>query len=243
MFNRYPAILLVFLLNILFAQNQCEPTQAFQNPLPEGFKTQGFEVQISKGPFLLAQNGRYSYLKIQSFTNQYMIWDEVLISIMKKVSSSEGLILDFRNSQGEDMALAYRLAGCFIDNKMPGHYSYDSPGATGKKHSLRPHPKVPTYSNPVVLLTNRRTCKAAEIATLVLSQLDQVTLMGTATAGSLEPGPDGRQHRSVTRVSMENRGIPVDIQLANQAVALPKALELLRGVFVPKSVVEERILR
>ena len=240
----YPIILLFLLANVVIAQDNCAPKQgATKAFLPDALQSQGFEVVMSKGPFLLAQNGRYSYLRVQSFSSIYLVWDETLALAMKKLRRSEGLILDIRNSSGEDISLAYRLAGCFISDKKPGHYSYDEMGKKSKTHVLRPHPKVEVYEAPVIVLTNRKTCQAAEITALVLNQFPQVTMVGTPTAGTLTQGPDGRQHRSVSRVSLGDRGVPVDVAVTSPNMVLPNAINIIRGGFIPKSVAKRTMLK
>jgi hypothetical protein len=241
---RYLFLIVLLSCSLTFAQQHCpEPTDA-KREVPAELKTEGFELSMAKGPFLLAMSGRYAYLRIASFSKEFTLWNETLVSMMKKASGAEGLVLDLRNSSGEDMELAYKLAGCFVSEKQTGHHSYDFEGRHVRSHMIKPSAGLKAgFGAPVVILTNRYTRSVGEIATLVLSQFDHVTLLGSPTAGSINPGPDGRQHRTATRVSFEDRGIPVDIAVCEGKALFEKSLDLLRGTFRPKTVAVMKSLR
>ncbi|MEZ4685586.1 MAG: S41 family peptidase [Bacteroidia bacterium] len=241
---RYPLFLLFLGLTLAFAQQNCPDPEEPARKIPAELASEGFEMSMAKGPFLLAKSGRYAYLRVENFSNIFLLWDETLVEMMDNLSSTEGLILDLRSSGGDDMDLAYKLASCFIDDKQTGHPGFDFNGEHKRSHTLRPHPKMKApFTAPVVVLTNRRTRNVAEIATLVLSQFDQVTLLGSPTAGSINPGPDGRQHSSATLVSFEDRGIPVDVMMHDEKAMFSEALGLLRGTFIPKAVDDEKLKR
>ncbi|MFK7972973.1 MAG: S41 family peptidase [Bacteroidia bacterium] len=241
------AFLACFLFQLsLNAQQPCtQPAQVLQADLPGSLMDEGFEQKVKKGPFQLAQNGRFSYLKISQFSDIFLVWDETLVSMMKEVESSDGLILDLRGAHGNSMDLAYKLVSCFVDEKQEGHYSYDHKENCnkGKVHTLRPHSKVKAFTKNVIVLTNQHTRQAAEITALVMRHLPNVSIVGKPTAGTLYHGPDGREHRSVSKVSMNDSGVPVDVEVHDAKLVFTKALEMLRGVFVPKSVAKESWLR
>lgn len=241
---RYLFLIILLGFSLAFSQQECPELAAPVRQVPVELEAEGFELTMARGPFLLATSGRYAYLQVQSFSNIFTPWDETLISMMEKISSAEGLILDLRNSSGEDMELAYKLAGCFVNERQPGHHSYDYKGRHVRNHTVKPHNGLETAFNaPVLVLTNRRTRNVAEIATLVLSQFSQVTLVGSPSAGSINPASDGSRHRTATRVSFEDRGIPVDIAVCEGQALFMETLDLLRGTFMPKSVAGMKNLR
>ena len=107
-------------------------------------------------------------------------------------ADAQGIILDVRYNPGgsDDIALAY--ASYFTDQTIPAFTKstrtdggYTPPYAV----ALEPHGTIHLVQ-PTIVLTTGFTGSAAEIFTMAMRELPQVTVMGTSTSGGLSDGLD-----------------------------------------------------
>ena len=161
------------------------------------------------------------------------------------------LLLDIRDDGGGHSGLD--LAGHFTAERYLASYkALRQPG--GYDHFTEPLPSYvtpaagPHFPGPVVLLTSDQTASAAEDLTIALTQLPQVTLVGTATKGMLSDMysvrlPNGldvtlsnQRYTTPNGEPLEDVGVQPDILIENTPAAfqqsqdpvLQKALEVAR---------------
>ncbi len=135
------------------------------------------------------------------------------------------MIIDFRFNGGDYTYLAKVLAEYFIASPQTGYIK-----STRYGNQFTPEqfvtltPAAHNYGKPVVVLISNTTASAAELATLMLSTSEKVTLIGEATQGMLSGSlikslPNGfifglsnMKQLSNQRVLYEQTGIPPMIQ-------------------------------
>ncbi|GLQ32301.1 S41 family peptidase [Litoribrevibacter albus] len=143
------------------------------------------------------------------------------------LQDTDGLIIDVRRNTGGDDFLALAIASRFTDSE---RLAYQKQARLG--NSMTPLRDVSIsprgdkqYLKPVVLLTSATTSSAAEVFTLTMRELPQVTLLGEKTQGSFSDSLDKHTprglpfalsneiYRSVEGVWYEGLGVPVDIEM------------------------------
>jgi hypothetical protein len=142
-------------------------------------------------------------------------------------AQADGIILDVRYNPGgsDDISMAY--AGFFTDTTLP---VFTKSTRTDKGYTapfvaeITPQPN-PLTDTPVVLLTGPYTGSAAEIFTLAMRELPQVTTLGQATSGGLsdilsvqlpngwELGLSHQNYLTMDGTAFEGIGIPPDVTL------------------------------
>ncbi len=174
---------------------------------------------------------------------------QALSQVLAYLAGADGLILDVRYNPGgsDDVAMAY--AGYFTDTALPAftkttrtNSGYTAPFTA----MLTPQPA--TTDIPTVVLTSPYTGSAAEIFTLAMRELPQVTTMGETTSGSLsdvmtitlpnswELGLSHQRYLSISGDSFEHIGIPPDVTIpvdvtaaqSGQDTILDAAISLLQ---------------
>ncbi|MEZ7275796.1 S41 family peptidase [Pseudoalteromonas sp. 68 DY56-GL68] len=177
---------------------------------------------------------KLGYLFIDSFNdyteeNKHPEALALLHSTMKQViadfESTDGVIIDLRFNGGGYTYLAKALAEYFIASPQTGYIK-----STRYGNQFTPEqfvtltPAAHNYGKPVVVLISNTTASAAELATLMLSTSEKVTLIGEATQGMLSGSlikslPNGfifglsnMKQLSNQRVLYEQTGIPPMIQ-------------------------------
>lgn len=102
------------------------------------------------------------------------------------LAGAKGIILDVRYNPGgsDDVSMAY--AGYFTQTAIPA-FTKTTRTETGytAPHLAMLEPKANALDMPVVVLTSPYTGSAAEIFTMTMRELPQVTTMGTPTSGGL----------------------------------------------------------
>jgi carboxyl-terminal processing protease len=102
---------------------------------------------------------------------------------------SAGLIIDVRSNPGGEIQVSTALAGRFVDQRRlafkirqrqgPRHSDFEPPMLWYVSPAGAVH-----FSGPVMVLTNRFTVSAAELFTIVMRLLPNVTHVGDLTAGA-----------------------------------------------------------
>ncbi|AII51401.1 S41 family peptidase [Hymenobacter sp. APR13] len=177
--------------------------------------------------------------------------EKLFSQALKQLSGCQVLLLDVRDDGGGHSGV--ELAGHFATERVLTSYkALRQPG--GYDRFTEPQPVYvtpaagPRFAGPVILLTSDQTASAAEDLTIALTQLPQVTHIGTATKGMLSDMysvhlPNGLDvtlsHQRYTTPAgqlLEDVGVQPDVLIENTLPALQqqrdpvleKALELAR---------------
>jgi len=160
------------------------------------------ELRVTKqgGAFFEILPGNLGYLFLASM-NESDIADE-FPSIMDYFKITQGLIIDIRTRKGGDIQNVRAVVARFLTAPcaLPDYYFL------GELYPMDPiQPKEPTYTQPVVVLTNALTFSAGESTTEILKQLPHVTVIGDTTGGG---GGTASDHSTETS---GNFGLPSGI--------------------------------
>ncbi|MFD2784851.1 S41 family peptidase [Hymenobacter rubripertinctus] len=161
--------------------------------------------------------------------------EQLFSQALRKLAGCQVLLLDVRDDGGGHSGLD--LAGHFATERYLASYkALRQPG--GYDHFTEPLPCYvtpatgPRFLGPVVLLTSNQTASAAEDLTISLSQLPQVTVVGTATKGMLSDMhsvrlPNGldvtlsnQRYTTPTGQLLEDVGVAPDVLIENTPAAL-----------------------
>ncbi|GAB4257905.1 MAG: S41 family peptidase [Vicingaceae bacterium] len=136
------------------------------------------------GNFQYIKLGDIGYVYIPSFSGANFNYFSYVIDEFK---NCKAIIVDIRNNGGGDPINAETIAKFFCPSKRiyaywqwkngPGHNDFTAPIPYFIESSSNP------YTKPVALLTNRSTFSAANDFTLMMKQLEQVTIIGDTTGG------------------------------------------------------------
>ena len=151
--------------------------------------------------------------------------DDILDDALSQFQNHDAIILDLSNNRGGYDAVTRAIASRFTDEPFVG-YRVSVPGypEADKEYVISPHDGL-RYDGPVFLMTSDVTVSGGEITTLMLRELDQVTLVGTPTRGAFstplaKPLPNGwylelsnEVFSSADGTVFEGRGIPPDIEI------------------------------
>ncbi|MEM9788559.1 MAG: S41 family peptidase [Pseudomonadota bacterium] len=143
------------------------------------------------------------------------------------LENAKGIIVDVRYNPGGSDQVALAYAGFFTDTPRPA-LSKTIRTASGYTEPLNivltPQGDM-HLDQPVVLLTTKYTGSAAEIFTIAMRELGQVTVMGTNTSGGLsdignfrlpngwELGLSHQRYLSADGTLFEGSGVPPDITM------------------------------
>lgn len=174
---------------------------------------------------------------------------KILEEIFEDIGEVEAFIIDVRFNIGGDDAFSQAVAGRFIQKKQVSYYKQTrKKGIFGelKSRYIKPTTDKP-FLKPVVVLSNDQTISAADVFMLIMSQLENVTLVGEPCNGSFsdlyykklsngwEVTLSNQRYLSLDKQNYEGKGIPVDLEVKNtqedfeqqEDSVLLKALEVL----------------
>jgi Peptidase family S41/Tricorn protease C1 domain len=126
-----------------------------------------------------------AYVYYPSFANK--ITNPDLDSLFKKINTAKALVLDLRDNEGGNAQNMFQLTNRFASKRTQIGYVFSKKGKKhhqldkGKKVWLEPH--APTWTKPVYILLSDWSYSATTIFSGFLSQLPNVTLVGTKTGG------------------------------------------------------------
>lgn len=143
------------------------------------------------------------------------------------LSNAEGIVIDVRYNPGGSDPVSLGIASHFTDVPLTV-FTKSSRVGDGQyvpfEAVLRPHGADP-LTMPVIVLTSNLTASAAEIFTIAMRELPQVTTMGEPTSGGLSDilgfvlpngwsfGLSNQTYLTNDRSLYEAVGVPPDIQL------------------------------
>lgn len=162
------------------------------------------------------------------------------------MADAKSIILDIRYNPGGSDTVAFGVASHFTDQPI------DVLTKTTRDGNIQTAPFTATLmpfdttplDQPVIVLTSKLTGSAAEILTMAMRELPQVTTMGEATSGGLsdtlsftlpngwELGLSHQTYRTMDGALYEAVGIPPDVPFAIEANPLMLGQDpLLRAAF------------
>lgn len=181
--------------------------------------------------------GQISYLRINAMTgfstdpeNSEMelgALERGLDQAMADIQGSSGLIIDVRTNNGGSDFASLAIAARFIDSERHVYSKQARLGDTTTNMidvTLAPR-GTQQYLGPIALLTSASTVSAAEVFTLIMSSLPDVTLIGEPTQGAISDMLDKQLpngfgfslsnefYYDIDGNWYEGEGIPVDIEV------------------------------
>ncbi|TQV86922.1 serine hydrolase [Aliikangiella coralliicola] len=201
------------------------------------------------GFIFFAETAGFSGENIEHVEKEVDASKAVFDRMMKQLANTDAIIIDNRFNLGgaDDVAVAFASHFAKKKEKVLTKYARNKLG-TSVKQSFELVPHSTPYTNPVYLVNSELTTSAAEIFSLMLEQLSQVTVLGTASSGALSDilnfslpngwlvGLSNEVYENQRGEIFENKGIPADIGTpiySSSAAALmrqesyDKALKLL----------------
>lgn len=124
------------------------------------------------------------------------------------------LVFDNRWNSGGVDAFSKQVARRFADQKRLAYSEtglYNGGFLPWRSHWIEPHPNRPAYTGTVVYLTSAETASAAEIMTMLMRCLPNVTHIGERTSGSLSDSldlvlPNGWDLSLSNEIYLDHRG-------------------------------------
>ena len=165
---------------------------------------------------------------------------EAFAQVADYFKDADGVILDVRYNPGgsDDVSLAY--AGYFTDQPVSAFTktTRTETGYTAPYTATIP-PQATQITAPVVVLTSKFTGSAAEIFTMAMRELPQVTTMGEPTSGGLSDvltftlpndwtlGLSHQIYKSMADEDFERVGVPPDIALPVDVAAAQNGVDTI----------------
>ena len=207
------------------------PSSKFINP---GKYTTNRNYQSSVLYFGKYKDDNIGYININTFSvggdNITLLDDRYLVidDILQQFKDTKGLLIDVRGNGGGNEFNAETVADRFADQKrfFAKFCMKNGPGKNDFSEWISRYiePKgAYQYNKPVVVLTSRATCSAAEYFVMAMKVLPQVTTVGDTTSGGIgypifRELPNGWTYRLSTGIGattdgyiIEGKGIPPDI--------------------------------
>lgn len=158
---------------------------------------------------------------------------ESFAGVAAALAPARAIIIDVRYNPGGDDGTAFAYAAHLTDAPVPVLTKRTRQGdGWTEPFEATLQPSAPYLPQPVVLLTSQLTGSAAEIFTMALRELPQVTVMGENTAGGLSDilgatlpngwliGLSNQDYRTPDGLSYEGVGLPPDIRIDTGVAAL-----------------------
>ena len=167
-------------------------------------------------------------------TTEFSAMSKAFAQVANEVATANAIILDLRYNPGGSDTVSFGVAGHFTDTPVDAFTKTTRDGDTQTEPftaTFQPYDDTP-LSQPVIVLTSQMTGSAAEILTMSLRELPQVTTMGQPTSGGLSDilafklpngwdlGLSHQTYRTMDGTSNEAIGIPPDIAFKIEAEPL-----------------------
>ncbi|MEM7536658.1 MAG: S41 family peptidase [Chloroflexota bacterium] len=158
---------------------------------------------------------------------------QAMQQVDQSLSTATHIVIDVRFNPGGSDSVSLAIAAAFTSTKTLAFTKstrIDSTYSTPHELYIEPQGEA-LFEQPVYLLTSRRTASAAEIFTLAMRELPQVTVVGERTGGGLsdvlsrelpngwEIGLSNQRYLSVDGALYEGVGVPVDVDVPLDAEA------------------------
>ncbi len=160
--------------------------------------------------------------------DSHRLVDEIMDQVIRDLDGAKGFIVDARWNGGGYDSNALHIAGHFTDQQLLALTKRARKGKTltPEQEIFIPWHAIESFSGPVVYLCGSDTLSAAEIFSMAMLAMPNVTRLGESTVGALSDThrvhlPNGWQiwmsnevYKAVDGVVYEGVGIPIDIQLS-----------------------------
>lgn len=182
-----------------------------------------------------------AYLHMSEMSNKGDKVHQAIDEIFQKYGSANGFVIDLRDNIGGYSIPVKRLAGKFTDKERVFAISRlrqaDSMNSFKEPDywKIQPTSGKLYNSKPVAVLTNRNTQSAAELFTLMIRSLPNVTLIGDTTTGIFADThigklPNGWEYRlSIRKTSDKNDKCLEDIGIAPDILVINTKQEIENG--------------
>lgn len=182
--------------------------------------------------FAYTNNSKVGYLRFyRSFSTMVSMngvsLNSQLDEIFETFDGLDALIIDIRFNMGGTDGFSDKVVGRLIEKEILSHYQQTKKDVDEwtelKPVSIKPSGS-PKFLKDVYLITNDRTVSAADVLTLAVSTLPNVTIVGDRTNGSFSDIyarklPNGwsielsnERYLSTGQVNYEGVGVPVDVE-------------------------------
>lgn len=179
------------------------------------------------GYFSIDSMSGYSEKENKSLREYLRAVDATMDRVIRDLKTAKGLIVDARWNTGGYDATALHIAGHFTDKQLLAFTkkAKHGPGFAPIQQVYIPSHALEVFSGPIVFLSSRDTVSAAEIFSMAMMAIPNVTSMGESTAGFLSDAnafhlPNGWKIRLSNEVytavdggKYEVDGIPVDVSM------------------------------
>ena len=153
--------------------------------------------------------------------------DVTMDKVIRDLEGAKGFIVDARWNGGGEDSNALHIAGHFTDDQLLAltKRARKGDGLTPEQEVFIPWHAIERFAGPVIYLCSRDTLSAAEIFSMAMMSMPNVTSLGEPTVGALSDThsvylPNGWRlsmsnevYKAVDGVVYEGVGIPVDIHL------------------------------
>jgi len=204
-------------------------------------------VSVEHGRILYGMIGDVGLLTVRSMEGYDGIEDidAAMEGAMTALASAKAIILDISMNDGGEDVISARIVGRFTNRVTAGYYKKPGDHAGSELQQIDVVPSTGRrYTGPVFMLTSRVTGSAAEIFTLAMRALPNVTHAGGRTRGNLSDMlikslPNGWTVSLSSEVYLDHRkrsfewigippAVPLDVRRAlqsrNDDIAAAKAL-------------------
>ena len=135
---------------------------------------------------LIVLNNMAEFSAIEDASEQALIdaCQTLMTQVMTALKDTDALIIDIRNNLGGNDSISDAIAAFFLDKPVSYFKQAKNNSGQGLAKTIALSPTEDAYIKPVYLLTSQVTMSAGEIFTLIMKELEHVTLVGEATYGA-----------------------------------------------------------
>ena len=129
------------------------------------------------------------YIHVDAFKDKSSVFEKAMDKAINALSATKGIVFDIRDHTGGSDQVSKYIAGRFASSKKlfmtskkrngPRHDQFEA----ANNWYIEPSGKT-QYTKPVILLTTSTTISAGETFTFAMRENENVTHMGTKTAGA-----------------------------------------------------------
>jgi len=221
------------------SENPINPRGTFTEEMQEYVLTKVLKGEGQSGPYDLLHWGwlseKVGYLDVHamqtyeaevSVEEADVIINDAMAEIMNDLKDADAIVIDARFNEGGYDTIGYAIGSWFnTKTKVVSQKKAVSDGGWTALQDITIEGRSSAYQGPVYLLTSSNTISAAETFTLAMRELPQVTLVGTATYGSLSDSlgrllPNGwlvslsnEIYQSPAGEAFEARGVTPDVEV------------------------------